>query len=139
MAAGIARRADDILNDPQLKHRDAFVELDHPVVGKRVYPSPPFKLSGMPPFRSTPAPVFGQHTNEICHELLGMTEEEIDMIFKEYRGSESDGMGLGLMVSDLIVKAHGGRIDIESQVGQGSVFRVILPVSSAPQTVQALG
>ena len=69
----------------------------------------------------------------------GMTEEEIDMIFKEYRGSESDGMGLGLMVADLIIKAHGGRIDIESRVGQGSVFHVILPVSSVSQAVQTLG
>ena len=69
----------------------------------------------------------------------GMTEEEIDIIFKEYRGSESDGMGLGLMVADLIIKAHGGRIDIESRVGQGSSFRVILPVSSVPQAVQTLG
>jgi benzylsuccinate CoA-transferase BbsF subunit len=83
VAAGIARRAPDILNDPQLKHRDAFVELDHPVVGKRVYPSPPFKLSGISPFRSVPAPIFGQHTEEICHEILGMTGEEIDRLKEE--------------------------------------------------------
>jgi signal transduction histidine kinase len=60
----------------------------------------------------------------------GMAREEIELIFKEYRGAESDGMGLGLMIADLIVKAHGGRIDIESQPGYGSTFRIFLPVST---------
>jgi signal transduction histidine kinase len=59
----------------------------------------------------------------------GMTEDEMDMIFKEYRGSQSDGMGLGLMISDLIVKAHGGRIDLTSEIGRGSSFHVMLPVT----------
>ena len=68
----------------------------------------------------------------------GMTESEIDMIFKEYRGSKSDGMGLGLMISDLIIKAHGGQITIQSRIGKGSVFRVSLPVSSVPHAVHAL-
>lgn len=63
----------------------------------------------------------------------GMTEEEAVMVFKEYRGSESDGMGLGLMISDLIVRSHGGRIDIESQPGAGSAFHIILPVPVVPQ------
>lgn len=67
----------------------------------------------------------------------GLTEEEKTMIFTEYRGAESEGMGLGLMISDLIVKAHGGRIDIESEVGTGSTFRVVLPVTSVALAVTA--
>lgn len=71
----------------------------------------------------------------------GMTQDEMDMIFKEYRGSQSDGMGLGLMISDLIVKAHGGHIDLTSEIGKGSSFHVMLPVkqvySTAPGHVSA--
>ena len=61
----------------------------------------------------------------------GMTDKEMDMIFKEYRGSESDGMGLGLMIADLIVKAHGGHITIQSEPGRGSAFHILLPVNLA--------
>ncbi|MBT5872164.1 MAG: HAMP domain-containing histidine kinase [Candidatus Latescibacteria bacterium] len=68
----------------------------------------------------------------------GMSASEIDMVFKEYRGSRSDGLGLGLMISDLIIRAHGGRISIESQIGVGSVFRVALPVFVNPGAVTVL-
>jgi two-component system, NtrC family, sensor kinase len=39
-----------------------------------------------------------------------------------------EGTGLGLAVSDSIVAGHGGRIEVESQVGDGAVFRVSLPL-----------
>lgn len=61
----------------------------------------------------------------------GMTDEEIDMIFREYRGSESVGMGLGLMIADLIIQAHGGQITTQSELGKGSVFRILLPIAVA--------
>ena len=83
MAAGVVQRAADIVNDPQLKQRGAFIEVDHPVVGKKLYPRPPFKLSEMSTITSTPAPLFGQHTNEVCRELLEMSEEEISVLKEE--------------------------------------------------------
>ncbi len=80
IAAGAAQRSAEALRDPQLVHLNAFVELDHPSVGKRIYPNVPFKVSGMrfPPSRR--APLFGEHTREICRELLHLSEEEIERL-----------------------------------------------------------
>ena len=80
VAAGIVQRATDTLEDPQLKYLGAIVELDHPVAGKRFYPAIPFKMSDTPPLRSIRAPLLGEHTNEICRNLLGMSEDEIERL-----------------------------------------------------------
>jgi crotonobetainyl-CoA:carnitine CoA-transferase CaiB-like acyl-CoA transferase len=77
VAAGVVQRAHDSIDDPQLRWQGAIIELDHPKAGKRLYPGIPFKLSGTPPLRSTPTPLLGQHTDEICRELLKMAEEEV--------------------------------------------------------------
>jgi len=83
VAAGIVQRVTDLLEDPQIKSLGAIIELDHPVVGKRLYPGIPFKMSGAPPLKSTRAPLLGEHTEEICRELLNMSEEEIITLKEE--------------------------------------------------------
>ena len=45
---------------------------------------------------------------------------------------EISGVGLGLYVSRQIVEAHGGTIDVESKVGEGSTFRIVLPREALP-------
>jgi len=77
VAAGVVQRAADSLNDPQLAWLGAITETDHPVAGKRFYPGIPFKISDMTLPEGTPAPLLGQHTGEICRELLNMSEETI--------------------------------------------------------------
>jgi signal transduction histidine kinase len=61
----------------------------------------------------------------------GIAPESLDRIFERfYRADQSrtvPGIGLGLSLAESIIKAHGGRITVESAVGIGSKFTVILP------------
>jgi two-component system sensor histidine kinase HydH len=50
-------------------------------------------------------------------------------IFNPFFTTKKDGVGLGLAIVAKIIDEHGGRIVVESEVGQGSVFRVLLPLS----------
>ncbi len=62
----------------------------------------------------------------------GMTQEEIRLAFQPfYTTKTSDrGTGLGLVIVDYIVRAHGGRVDVESARGEGTTMRVFLPVEA---------
>lgn len=69
------RTPEDLINSPQFKAREYFVEVDHPVVGKGTYPGAPAKLWETP-MTVTRAPLLGEHTEEIC-KGLGYTREEL--------------------------------------------------------------
>jgi signal transduction histidine kinase len=66
---------------------------------------------------------------------IGMTPEETTKLFtKFFRGSnpvvtESRGTGLGLVIAKAILRAHRATIDVESRPGQGTRFRVVLPLN----------
>lgn len=57
----------------------------------------------------------------------GIAPEHSDRIFEPFYTTREQGTGLGLSISYNIVQQHGGRIEIESQPGQGAAFTVILP------------
>lgn len=63
----------------------------------------------------------------------GMTQEQIDHIFDKYYQSDKSGsnagLGLGLNITKRIVLLCGGKIEVESVIGQGSTFIVTLPVA----------
>ena len=71
----------------------------------------------------------------IVHDTgIGLTEDEHAQLFTRFfRGKspvvvEAGGTGLGLVIAKTIVERHDGTIEVESQLGQGTRFRVILPV-----------
>jgi signal transduction histidine kinase len=59
----------------------------------------------------------------------GIPRDQQAQVFEPFFSTKTAGRGsgLGLAISRQIVKEHGGRIELESNVGQGSVFRVVLP------------
>ena len=61
---------------------------------------------------------------------VGIPEGDLDQIFDPFYSTRPGGTGLGLSVSYDIVARHGGRIEVESPVGQGSTFTVILPAKA---------
>jgi len=57
--------------------REYFVEVDHPVAGKLKYPGAPGKLSETPWEIERPAPLLGQHNEEIYCQRLSYAREEL--------------------------------------------------------------
>ena len=57
----------------------------------------------------------------------GIPPEQIARIFEPFYTTKKKGSGLGLMIVQRIVRAHGGKIEVESRVGQGTTFRIWLP------------
>jgi signal transduction histidine kinase len=62
---------------------------------------------------------------------VGIAPEDLPHVFERFFRARAtrqpEGLGLGLYITRLLVYAHGGRIDVQSQLGCGSTFRVLLP------------
>jgi len=58
----------------------------------------------------------------------GIPQDQLNRIFEPFYTTKKKGSGLGLMIVQRIVRAHNGRIDLESQVGRGTTFRIWLPL-----------
>jgi signal transduction histidine kinase/ActR/RegA family two-component response regulator len=80
----------------------------------------------------------GEGVEISCHDTgTGMTEETRLRIFDPFfTTKDSAGMGLGLAVSYGIIRRHDGTVNVESQLGVGTTFRVRLPLAKSPVNVQ---
>lgn len=58
----------------------------------------------------------------------GISEQDLRRVFEPFFTTRTNGTGLGLAITYTIVDRHGGRILVESEVGRGSSFAVILPI-----------
>jgi PAS domain S-box-containing protein len=58
----------------------------------------------------------------------GIPQEQINRIFEPFYTTKKKGTGLGLMIVQRVVRAHNGRIELESNAGRGTTFRIWLPL-----------
>lgn len=76
-------------------------------------------------------PMDGWAVLSVSDNGCGMSKEFIARsLFQPFQTTKSQGLGIGLFHSKKIIEAHQGRIEVESEAGKGSTFRVMLPVSS---------
>ena len=75
-------------------------------------------------------------TLEVRDTGIGIPQESLPRIFERFyrvdkgRSRDEGGTGLGLAIVKHVVQLHGGRVDVESQLGSGSRFRVWLPLEA---------
>jgi len=69
--------------DPHLKERNAFIEVDHSVMGKRVVVAPHWRMSETPVHITRQAPLLGQHNRYVFCDLLGMSPQEVEDLEKD--------------------------------------------------------
>lgn len=72
-----------LFEDPHIKERGAFTQVEHPVLGKDWVISPPWKLSATPATIRRQAPLLGEHDQQVFGDLLGMPRDEIERLQAE--------------------------------------------------------
>jgi signal transduction histidine kinase len=72
----------------------------------------------------------------------GIARENLDRLFEAFFTTKFTGTGLGLTISKSLIEQHGGRVEVDSEVGRGTTFFVFLPVAgpvSAEAPVEKAG
>lgn len=67
----------DVLEDPHFRTRGYWAEIDHPEAGRLTYPGAPFKMAETPWQLRCPAPLLGQHNEEVYCGRLGLSREDL--------------------------------------------------------------
>lgn len=74
---------DEVMKDPHLQARKAFVKVHHPTAGEVTLLAPWIRMSETPSSINSPAPLIGQHNEEIYCGLLGLDRKELDALIKD--------------------------------------------------------
>lgn len=72
----------------------------------------------------------GMASIKISDTGCGLTPDEIDHIFNPEYTTKEKGLGLGLSLVHEIIRGHGGEIHVESKVGSGTTFNILLPMKN---------
>jgi crotonobetainyl-CoA:carnitine CoA-transferase CaiB-like acyl-CoA transferase len=75
---GAINTLDAVVQHPQVAARDALTDCEHPVAGRIKMVGPPVRMSDTPGAVRTPAPLLGEHTEQVLRTKLGLREDEID-------------------------------------------------------------
>jgi putative PEP-CTERM system histidine kinase len=74
----------------------------------------------------------GRVTLSVADSGCGMSSAFVkDSLFRPFQSTKKNGLGIGMYQSRMIVEAHGGSIQVESETDRGTTFRVSLPVKTA--------
>jgi crotonobetainyl-CoA:carnitine CoA-transferase CaiB-like acyl-CoA transferase len=73
LPAGPINDIGQVFEDPQVRHREMAVEVDHPTAGRVRLPGIPVKFDATPARIQGPPPNVGQHTDEVLREVLGLS------------------------------------------------------------------
>jgi crotonobetainyl-CoA:carnitine CoA-transferase CaiB-like acyl-CoA transferase len=77
-AIGPVYTAEEVMSYRQYQARDYFVAVDHPEAGTLRHAGWPYRMSASPPQVQRPAPLLGQHNEEVLRDILGYTADEVD-------------------------------------------------------------
>jgi PAS domain S-box-containing protein len=66
----------------------------------------------------------------------GLPPDQVEHLFEAFHSTKSEGAGLGLYVTHNIVQEHGGWIEVETQLGEGTTFTIWLPQKKRDTTVE---
>ena len=80
---GPIHNVEQVIADPQVRAREMIVELTHPLAGEVEMPNSPLRFSSTPVELNRPAPVLGQHTNEVLQSLLALSAAELEVLQQE--------------------------------------------------------
>lgn len=73
---------------------------------------------------------------EISDTGCGMDAETVARIFDPFFSKKQTGTGLGLSTTVGIIRAHGGAIEVKSEIGQGTTFRILFPICNALSEIE---
>jgi crotonobetainyl-CoA:carnitine CoA-transferase CaiB-like acyl-CoA transferase len=113
----------DILKNRQYEFRHFFNEVEHPVAGNYVYPGWPYLMDRSPPRISRPAPLLGQHTEEIVHKELSQIPKRISTTLNSENFREK--------VPELLLPLRGIRVADFSWVLAGPFTGMLLAMLGA--------
>lgn len=83
LAYGIVRNVKEVVEDPHTKARNMMVEVEQSKAGKVGIPGCPIQFSENPIAPLGPAPLLGEHTDEVLKEKLGLSSQEIEALRNE--------------------------------------------------------